>query len=154
MILQLYEPPGSVCSMEHQTHPCCTVLPAQCPALKGMELERWGTQVGNVLETHRLLLMPLPMFLAPLEQGLACLTCRHRRAQDRMTETQGLNLCHAAPGEMRSISLLGLLRNRSEHPTQSHKTSLQPILENQQHLPDQLSVLCPSCTLMGSVRCC
>lgn len=72
-------------------------------------------QVDNVLEAHGL--MALIMSPAPLEQGLPCLTCQDRCAQDRMTETLGLNLSCAIPAEMRSISLSGLLRNRSEHPT-------------------------------------
>lgn len=40
-----------------------------------------------------------------------------RCAKDSQTEMLGFNLSCAIPGEMKSISLLGLLRNKSEHPT-------------------------------------
>lgn len=51
-------------------------------------------------------------------QSRSCrLTYPDRCAKDSQTEMLGFNLSCAIPGEMKSISLLGLLRNKSEHPT-------------------------------------
>lgn len=78
--------------------------PRRAPGLRGQLGRSWGSCA--VLEGTSSL------------QSRSCrLTYPDRCAKDSQTEMLGFNLSCAIPGEMKSISLLGLLRNKSEHPT-------------------------------------